>query len=160
MELSTGQIEFRDDALAYAHRYGFPVWEALRILVEQNGDAEIRDRYGISQDEVQGLERLLGRVHQAAAGGPELSAAEWRAAGGFADQHPTGPVAAQLVGQPAASAAVAGVVAELDAINTDPELAEMQADELLLTVVPAEVADAYRRALRRNAQHVQPEEVR
>jgi hypothetical protein len=69
----------------------------------------------------------------------------------------TAELAAQLVGQPAASAAVAGVVAELDAITEDPELAELQADELLLTVVPAEVADAYRRALRRNAQHVQPE---
>jgi hypothetical protein len=65
------------------------------------------------------------------------------------------------VEQPVAAVAVpnvvADVVAELDAIRTDPELAELQADELLLTVVPAEVADAYRRALRRNAQHVQPE---
>jgi hypothetical protein len=67
-------------------------------------------------------------------------------------EQPVAPVAVADV--------VADVVAELDAINTDPELAELQADELLLTVVPAEVADAYRRALRRNAQQVQPEEVR
>lgn len=47
-------------------------------------------------------------------------------------------------------AAEAHVVDQLDALDVDdPEAAHSKADELLLSLVPAEVADAYRRVVKR-----------